>query len=272
MTSKLRMGRSLPCRLAVAHVLTLGLLCPLDVLVFPASSQGRRCDPLLEQPPGNPYGYRLRGERCEGVYVQQVASTTLLVASFTEAFPDYDLASDRNLVIDWSAPAPGEVQLRAHGLRRKLYYRMDATRPAASHSFTWPVDLLAALSISRPDVGVVGWMRHSVGPTDRDVYLPLRVGRPREASRREAYVLVLVPGVPLSEVYVSLAPVGRDGRPTTFIRDEEALRYNYYPADRPIDIPISPSLSPGLHYLLIGATLGTGGSATAELWFYRAPR
>jgi hypothetical protein len=83
---------------------------------------------------------------------------------------------------------------------------------------------------------------------------------------------VLLPGVQLAEVYVSLAAAGADGRPATFIRDEEPLRYHYYPADRPIDIPIPRPASPGLYYVLIGAVLNQGGSATAELWFHHVPR
>ena len=41
-------------------------------------AQTTACDPLLEQPKTNPYGYRLRSDRCEGIYVQQVAGATLL--------------------------------------------------------------------------------------------------------------------------------------------------------------------------------------------------
>jgi hypothetical protein len=238
----------------------------------PVTAQSRACDPLLEQPPTHPYGYRLRGDRCEGVYVQQVAGTALLIASFTEVFEDYDLRADRDLSIAWSAPAGSQIYLRAHGLRRKLYYRMDAVRPVESRPFRWTADLLASLNITRPDVGVVGWTRLPVGRVERDVYLPLRIGRANSTGGSQTYTLVLLPGVQLSEVFVSLAVVDQDGRPTTFIRDEEALKYNYYPADRPIDIPIPRLASPGLYYMLLGAVLQRGGSTTAELWFYQSPQ
>jgi hypothetical protein len=55
------------------------------------SAQQSPCDPNLTQLGQNPQGYRLRGDRCEGIYIQPVSgSTTLLVASFTEFFEDFD--------------------------------------------------------------------------------------------------------------------------------------------------------------------------------------
>jgi hypothetical protein len=237
-----------------------------------AAPQTSSCDPLLEQPKTNPYGYRLRTDRCEGIYVQQVAGATLLVASFTAAFDEYDLNSARNLTVRWTAPASSEVHLRAFGLRRKLYYRMDATRPSAGRFYDWPVDVLAGLNLPRAEIGMVGWIRHPVGKIERDLYLPLQVSAKDGTSGAGPYTLVLLPGVPLSEVYVSVASVGSDGRPATWIRDEQPLKYNYYPAERPIDIRIDRPATSGLYYVLISADIASGGSLTTELWFYDPPR
>ena len=55
------------------------------------------------------------------------------------------------------------MHLRAYGLRRKLYYRMDAKRPASPRWFDWPADLLGALNIPKRELGVVGWIRQPVG-------------------------------------------------------------------------------------------------------------
>jgi hypothetical protein len=228
------------------------------------------CDKLLEQPESNPYGYRLRGDRCEGIYVQPVAGTPLVVAGFTATFDEYDVRTVQSLDVAWSSPTEGQIQLRAYGLRRKLHYRMDAALPSSRRSYKWPAEILTGLEIPRSDVGVSGWIRTRVGQTDRDVYLPLRIGTPR--SRPEAYTLVLLPSVPLSEVYVSIAPVDANGRTAKYIRDEEPLKYNYYPAERAIEIPISRLTIPGIYYVLIGAELQGGGSLTSELWFYHPPQ
>jgi hypothetical protein len=228
------------------------------------------CDSSLIQMSTGPLGYRARGDRCEGIYVKQVGSTTLLVASFTEFFDPYDAKSGKSLEIEWgSLINKTGVQIRAQGVRQKLYYRMDSFRPAATTSYTWPTDILASLNISKKDIGVIGTTRHAVGQVQRDIYLPLRIRQQADTSRRGTYNLALLPGVELAELYVSIASVGSDGNPQKFIRDNEKLEYGYYPAERIIEIPISGLSSPGIYYMEIGAALRNGGISTLELWFYK---
>src|SRR5262245_41082574 len=107
------------------HILFLVLVLVTALIIPRALSQIQSCDPNLAQPEGHPYGYRLRGNRCEGVYVQQVDNTILVLASFTESFENYDLHANKDLLLQWNAPGNEEVRLRAFGLRRRLYYRMD---------------------------------------------------------------------------------------------------------------------------------------------------
>jgi hypothetical protein len=233
-----------------------------------AFAKNNDCDPSLEQPNENPYGYRQRGDRCEGQYVKQVASTTLFIASFTETFGEVDHNSNKDLVVEWKALGDKETRLRAHGLKRKLYYRMDTVRSPEAQTFNWPVGLLAALTIPRQNIGVVGWTHYSMGGVEKEVYLPLRINQTKAKSQSGIYTAVLLPGVELSEVYVSLATVGKSGRPETYLRDGIPLGNNYYPAERPIDIHISDLKAPGLYYVEISATLKMGGSATTEFWFH----
>ncbi len=253
---------------SMVRVFILLFVLVTDGIIHEASSQIQSCDPYLEQPEGDPYGYRLRDDRCEGVYVKQVGSTALVVASLTESFEKYDLNSTKDLVLQWKAPGSEAVKLRALGLRRRLYYRMDTIRPTHSQSFRWPLSLLSALEIPRDDLGILCWTQHRMGNKDIDVYVPLRITQMKDGGRSHVYTATLLPGVELSEIYLSLATVGENGAPETFLRDGEALGYNYYPADRRIDIPISGLKHPGLYYVEIGAKLKTGGSTTIEFWLY----
>ena len=153
-----------------------------------------------------------------------------------------------------------------------VYYRMDAKRPASPRSFDWPADLLGALNIPKRELGVVGWIRQPVGRIERDVHLPLRITVNQEGSSPGPYALVLLPGVPLSEVYVSVAPVDSDGQPAKWTRYEQPLENNYYPPESPIDIRIERPAASGVYYVLIGADIAGGGSLTSELWFYHPPQ
>ena len=147
---------------------------------------------------------------------------------------------------------------------------MDTMQPASAKSYNWPTALLASLNLRRQAVGGVGWISFAVGGTRQRVYLPLRISQRLEPARSSSYRLVLVPGRQLSEVYVHLAPVNRDGRLGGYIRKGEPLRYGQYPADQGIVLPISRPATPGIYYLEIGADLAGGGVATTQLYFYHA--
>lgn len=227
------------------------------------------CDSALPLVVKNALGYRSRGDRCEGLYIKQVGSTTLHVASFTENFEDYDINSGRDLLIEWDKPPDNKtIHLRAQGVKPKLYYRMDTYRPAGNRSYLWPSGILASLKILKKDIGIVGLATFFIGQAEQNVYLPLRIRQNGTSSRTRDYTLLLLPGVQLSEVYISLASVGPDGRPANFIKQGERLGYGYYPAERGIEIPVSGLQGSGFYYLQIAATLRSGSSSSIELWFY----
>lgn len=220
--------------LSLIHTFTLRWL-PISTL-----AQESPCDSSLVQPKGDPYGYRARGDRCEGIYIKEVGGTPLFIASFTESFEDYDLASDKNLLVEWTAPANRAVQLQANGLRYKLYYRMDTKHHPGAKSYAWPLNLLATLKIMRRDLGIVGWMQYPVGKMKKVVYVPLRISQQKSALHKNNYALVLLPGRELSGVFLTVALVDANGNPKDFIADEKPLDLcPPCPAERPINIPIA---------------------------------
>jgi hypothetical protein len=224
------------------------------------------CDPDLVTNSEQPYSYRLRGDRCEGIYVEKVASTTLLVASYTESFEDDNSALNNVLNIKWPAVAADTVHLRANILQRKLYYRMDTVRPAGDGSYHWPTDLLKALDIQRHDIGLVGWTEREFGADIRRVYIPIRVRPQGEPWQRGTHELVVIPGREIEELYLSIAQLDVHGSLVTSILDGEPLRYGYYPAERPVVIPIRGLEDAGLWAIEIGARVLGGGVASVELW------
>lgn len=251
-------------------VLRSALLTILCALLLPvaAPAQPAACDAQLRAPTDHPYGYRLRNDRCEGVYVQEVGLATLLVASLTETYEDFDPRSGAGLRLSWSGPRDTEVWLRAHSLRRRFYYRMDALRPAGTTAYLWPTGLLAGLDLRRPELGVLAWVQHPLGGEERRVYLPLRIQQQAQPARSGRYQLVLVPGRELQEVFLWLAQVGEGGTLRPFIRAGEALAYGYYPADRGIAILLPPLAEPGIYYLELAAELASGAVITTTLHFY----
>lgn len=256
------------CR--VAHTLALATFVWASCASRAPAQEGP-CDPRLLQPKDDPQGYRLRGDRCEGIYIREVAgSSDLVVVSLTESFEDFDPTSYKNVMVEWQRFGSDAPRIRAQGLKYRLHYRMDTVRPPGSISYAWSPDLLAALKIKRQDIGIVGFTPQVVGNVPREVYLPLRVSQQTKGVRAPRYQVVLLPGEELSQVFLTLAQVGKDGSPATFLRKGEALGGSYYPADRPISVILPELNAPGIYYLEFGATLKQGGSSTESIWFYHA--
>lgn len=227
------------------------------------------CDSRLIPQKGDPLAYGRRGERCEGLYVLEVAgSADLSLVTFSAATPAFSLSGNDRLHLNWpQVPGNLPTRLRAVSLRRQVYYRMDAVRPAGADSFEWPADVLAKLNLQSTEVGLVGWVQKTVGEKPIDVYVPLRVGTAGAPSKGH-YVVQVVAGAELSEVFITLAALGQDGRDEKYVKRDEPLSYGFYPADRPISVALPGLTAAGLYRVRLGAVLKTGGSANKSFVFY----
>jgi hypothetical protein len=244
----------------------------LATLLAAAAAAGAEsaCDPHLRFRSSDPLRYMMRDDRCEGVYLADVSSATLHLASFTASFEDFDPTTASELVLRWAAPGPGAVRVRAVALKPRVYYRMDTVRAGEEPAFRWPTNVLAGLRLGRSELGLVAWTSVTRGEMGREVYLPLRVA-PREPSGAvRSYRLVLWPGRELAEVYLSLAPVSADGRPERYVFEGRPLRHGFYPADRGVVVNLAASefRAPGVYYLEVGATPRSGPPIAVQHWIY----
>ena len=229
------------------------------------------CDTAVKGRTNDPTTYRLRGDRCEGTYQQQVSgSSRLLIASVVESFETIDDSSSLPLKVEWTAPAAQPIALRAYSIRPSLFYRMETVRPAATRSFTWPTDVLRALNITNADIGVVGSTSMQVGGDERMVIVPLRIGQHKSPTRSTRYRVTAWPSEELKDVFVTVALLGPDGKPKTYLQRDENIAYGFYPAERGIEILLKPLTARGVYLVRIGATLASGGSATESVTLYHA--
>jgi hypothetical protein len=230
------------------------------------------CDPGLAALAKGDFGYRARDDRCEGVYAQKVGGTVLSLASLTESFEDYSPSSGAPLILQWRRYGNAEVRLQARTITQRLHYRMDALRPAGDSAYRWPSNVLGAQSIVRSELGVTAHVRQAVGGVDREVYLPLRIAQAREAvpPSEATYALVVYPAAKLTQLFLTVAAVGTDGQPTTYIKRDQELACQYCPADQPITIRVSGLDAAGVYFVEIGARLAGGGSTAIQQWLYHA--
>ena len=191
------------------------------------------CDPSLRGQATNPYAYKQRGDRCEGVYAQDVSGSVLQVTSFTLAFEPFDLNRIRDLQLAWTAPTAGPTTLRAQGTRRRLYYRMDAVLGAGTNEYSWPTTVLTALGVRSREVGIVAWTTVQLNGRETTLYLPLRVGDVSSQTMPPMYRVEFVPGSELTEVFVTLAPVDSAGSVGAAVRKATPLGLAFIPPNDP---------------------------------------
>ena len=116
---------------------------------------GTTCE-VLQTIPGNPSGYKARGNRCEGLYEADVAAKSLALVSFTFGTLSYRLRPGEKLEL--SAPTQsGDLQVRAVAKPLSMHYQMDAVLPAHA-TLTWPVDdVLLPEGLAASRVAVFAW-------------------------------------------------------------------------------------------------------------------
>src|ERR1700722_7142091 len=96
------------CFIFAVGLLLLSARSPSSLL----RAQQNPCDPNLMQLGQNPEGYRQRGDRCEGIYIEPFSgSTTPVIPSFTAVFDEFDPRA--NLRVEWSSLAELPIHFRA---------------------------------------------------------------------------------------------------------------------------------------------------------------
>lgn len=261
-------------------VLGATLLCALVLSAPSALHAGEApeegpCDPGLARESDNPMAYRVRQDRCEGLYRLKVNSDKILIKSWTARFDDFELEgfdpdSPCELELTWRVP-PGTdepVHLRATALKPHTFYRMDTRLAGTATPWTWPTDLLGKLRLGRTDLGVLGWTTTTASACeDGLLYLPLEI-RQNDPAPTAEYRVAMVPGERLLEVDWSLSPVEDDGQEGNRLGDEKELGYGYYPAALPTVFTVPAPPDEGVYVLNLRARLRSREWATRRLCFY----
>jgi hypothetical protein len=232
-----------------------------------AVAQDQPCDPALKRVSDSSVNYRLRCDRCEGVYSQSVATTSLHVASFTSFAETLDLSAGKTLLVGWTFPTAGTVRVRAEVMRYQLNYRMDTAQPALSRSYVWQTDMLAQFAVKQSELGVSARLSYPVLGKNEDVYIPVTLTQRAQPSKSTSLKITLIPGAELSRVSVSFRPIV-DGKLGPFIFKNQQRKETYFAAYQPFVVEIQPPRTGGIYLLQVGALLRVGGSTSINVWFY----
>jgi hypothetical protein len=239
------------------------VFCLVSALLWlsqvPALAQ-QKCDPNLRVRAGDPLGYRVRGDRCEGVFVEDV-SFTLLLGSFHYPRKDFQPRVGTSVRLTWSLPPANQVQVQAVSLRPQLFFRMDTVRPATETTYLWPTDFVERVKLTGAEIGLLSWADLPIGGRTQRVYSPVsiadRVGEPE---------VLLVPEAQLNEMTFSLVTIDGQGRPDVTVVSDRRLSLGYYPAGQPIAIRLPVLDAKRIYRIEVAASLKNGGSVTRDVY------
>jgi hypothetical protein len=259
-------------------------------------SQAQFCDPELQTPQGDPNAYQDREpgseNRCEGIYLQDVASSAISLTSFTINYDDFSDKYPDSLFLTWMMPEENlakpidKVHLRADSQVFKLYYRMDTVYPLETtenenntkeNIFNWSTQVVKNLQLTKAELGISAWLPAQLPPdtTDgikRDVYLPLSILTSKGIGPSSTnYSVVVMPSSELTAIKYKIMPTTIDG----YVNDDEnqmiksdKLEDEYYPSGQPVPITFSLDVPKGVYYLEIEVTRTNSKKSHLEIWFY----
>ena len=224
------------------------------VLLSRLSASQPACDPTVRGAVDHPQGYRLRGDRCEGVYWQPHAvQSGLAVVGLRRLAKRDAVVTAGALHLGWrksaAIPPATSILIKAVLLRSDLYYRMDTNKPYSVGMYDWPTDVLDALRLELKDVGVLAFTSTKIGGVMWQVYVPLDVGTPDASS--STYELTVVPTTALADLSWESLRMD-DGIPGTRLTGDALKRQ--FPARVPIHLQIVLPKFEGFSYVEVSAT------------------
>ena len=240
--------------------LTILVSAPANLLA--ASSV---CDPSITHPHDHEQGYHDRGGQiCEGTYGTGVSSMGLMLASFTGPMQGINLARKTELTFHWDTVTQSEIRIKADSLRPKFFYRMDAVRPSSESQLNWTNAIPAYHELRTSEFGILATQTDDSG---NQIYLPLRIGKDGQDPVKGNYVVTVISGVEIKEVYWTLCIPGEE----TCLAWDEALDRRPYAANQSIAIELDRLVTAGRYLLTISAKLRNGSFDSVNVPFHYSP-
>jgi len=191
------------------------------------------CDPGLPADTKSPLSYQMRGDRCEGLYAQQVSSVSVEVRSLIASFGPFDPATDKELVLSWTEPpgAQGTVRLRVFSFKTGHLLPNGYSRGRRQGLLSLALRCSGLARPAQQDLGLVAWMDLS-RPEGATPHGPPAAPRRKQQSERRLRGLSF-PFGPSQRGPFDHQPA-RCSRPSVAVlRKDEELGFGHYPSHVP---------------------------------------
>jgi hypothetical protein len=214
------------------------------------------------------FGYRLRGDRCEGQYQQPSAGVleALTIVSFACANKSFSISNSRP-TIAWPSNEGLPVSIRIDTLPQiRLRYRLDTAVSASNSRYTWDSDTWSALSIEPEYLGIVIKGPAKIGANVfHGTLLQARVGTELSLPDCSAGpTLAVRTGVPITVLKVCTAALAPDGQPVGQPACQ-TVTGSFFP-NKSINVPLGV-LKSATHLLQVTLETTPPGPSTAARYY-----
>ncbi len=186
------------------------------------------CDPALN-PIADPeeLAYHARGDRCEGLYVQNISTTGLKIVGYHMGQPN---VAENALVLDVWAPGDAPKRLQLSSTRARQYYRMDAEFDG--ERFTFPLDLMRHPEIRLAPEEIAALSCIAACDSLQPELVPTRLGDKNAAGQP---FVVLQANQDLHGLRITVS----DPQTGATLFDRELLENSTWRAWRPAELPVA---------------------------------
>jgi hypothetical protein len=259
-------ARGYRSHIARAFMYAFVIFCGLSAFGSTAYAACPRSGSLAPRDPG--ISYKLRGNRCEGIYASNVSSDLKpqpKVIGFHRGMPP-DAAFLPKSVTAFDVDLPKNtrgISIRAVSLRPKTYYAMDTELSAGTASFAWETSILSApsLSMKASELGLLACNNGCLAARST-AYFPSRMLRPPAGLRSSSYEIIFQTPIGVDNVEVRLQPEGGASKPIPDLED-------HYPPSWPISVPLG-QLKSGRYIVRLSGT-GSDGTQISGLYSIIVP-
>jgi len=178
--------------------------------------------------------YKKRGNRCEGRYVQELASTgAFRLIGYFNIDPDLVFSKNDEVIISWSAlEAPVKIEANSV-LSPNIPYRMDAIVKNNETTFKLPLWIIKSLGLNRDDVVFLAKTNFKLEYPDSTIFLPIVIKSSKDNDVFGIFKIVIAPSRQYKKITVAFKRLN-DLNTNLY---QKSLAQTYFPPNRPIYIP-----------------------------------
>jgi hypothetical protein len=220
-----------------------------------------RSGSLAPRDPG--ISYKLRGNRCEGIYASNVSSDLKpqpkIIGFHRGILPDAAFLPKSMTAFGVDLPKNMRgISVRAVSLRPRTYYAMDTELSNGTTSFAWETSILSApsLSMKASELGFLA-CNNSCLAIRSTVYFPSRILMPPANLKSRSYEIIFQTSIGVENLEVRLQPKVGMSKPIPALED-------HYPPSWPISVALG-QLKDGDYTVRLRGT-GSDGTQISGLY------